>query len=337
MSAFFSSDASAPVLASAPGSLIQVLDACLVTGYGSRTALGWSKVFSGTNKAVYRAATGNRFYLRVDDSDNDVARVIGYEQMSDVDTGIDPFPLNSQVAGGLYLRKTNGVTGGWAVFGNATSFYFLPETEDVSWNSSSANSAGGQFFFGQFNSFRQGDAYATMIIGSINNTLGYGNFGNFNYIPVFTGNNAALGNIYGHYVARNFLGTRRSIDVGKLPSRESYQVGSESDQLRMICGDYDVYGINYPDFITGKLTFTRILISEILRYTRPADAGITVQRGQLPGVLIPLQQGYSHGDTFNGAASGKLINKTFVIAKVYGRNVNNNLTFPGTLAFETSN
>ena len=325
MSAFFSSDASAPVLASAPGSLIQVLDACLVTGYGSRTALGWSKVFSGTNKAVYRAATGNRFYLRVDDSDNDVARVIGYEQMSDVDTGIDPFPLNSQIAGGLYLRKTNGVTGGWAVFGNATSFYFLPETEDVSWNSSSANSAGGQFFFGQFNSFRQGDAYATMIIGSINNTLGYGNFGNFN---------ASRSRISGHYVARSSIGNTKSIWVGKTSSRGSVNVDGGSN-TRNICGDYSDYGINYPDTVTGKLTFGKMVIYEYSVDSRSTSTNILL-RGELPGIWVPLQQGYLHGDTFNGAAGNILSGKSFITAKVYGRNVDNTQTRAGTAAFETS-
>lgn len=68
---------------------------------------GWEKVFSGTNKAVYRSTdvTGSRFYLRVDDSNGLYARVCGYETMSDVDTGSGLFPTAAMVAGGGYWHK----------------------------------------------------------------------------------------------------------------------------------------------------------------------------------------------------------------------------------------
>ena len=76
---------------------------------------GWEKVFSGTNKAVYRSTdvTGSRFYLRVDDSNGLYARVCGYETMSDVDTGTGLFPTAAMVAGGGYWHK--------ATASNATS------------------------------------------------------------------------------------------------------------------------------------------------------------------------------------------------------------------------
>lgn len=71
---------------------------------------GWEKVFSGTNKAVYRSTdvTGARFYLRVDDSGGLFARVRGYETMSDIDTGTGLFPLDAQIAtGGGYWHKAS--------------------------------------------------------------------------------------------------------------------------------------------------------------------------------------------------------------------------------------
>lgn len=70
---------------------------------------GWEKVFSGPHKAVYRSTdvTGTRFYLRVDDSSGTVARVRGYETMSDIDTGTGLFPLDAQIAtGGGYWYKS---------------------------------------------------------------------------------------------------------------------------------------------------------------------------------------------------------------------------------------
>src|SRR5574337_1555206 len=90
-----SSDASAPVLTGQAGSLITVLDACLISGYGSKSPAGWVKPYSGTNLAAYRAATGNQFYFRVDDSGTVEARISGYETMSDVNTGTGQFPTTA--------------------------------------------------------------------------------------------------------------------------------------------------------------------------------------------------------------------------------------------------
>lgn len=57
-------------------------------------AAGWTKVFSGTNKAVYKSAdpAANGHFLRVDDSNANYASVRGYENMTDVDTGTGMFP-----------------------------------------------------------------------------------------------------------------------------------------------------------------------------------------------------------------------------------------------------
>ena len=70
---------------------------------------GWEKVFSdGTTKAVYRSTdvTSSRRYYRVDDSNNQKARVRGYGSMTDVDTGTEPFPTDAQISGGGYFIKS---------------------------------------------------------------------------------------------------------------------------------------------------------------------------------------------------------------------------------------
>lgn len=60
---------------------------------------GWSKVFTGSNKAVYRslAPESTGMFLRIDDSDAVMARVRGYESMTDVDTGDRPFPTDTEM------------------------------------------------------------------------------------------------------------------------------------------------------------------------------------------------------------------------------------------------
>lgn len=68
----------------------------------------WEKAFSATNKAVYRSTdpAGPRFYYRVDDTGTTAAQVRGYEVMTDVDTGTQPFPTTVQMAN-AYLHKSS--------------------------------------------------------------------------------------------------------------------------------------------------------------------------------------------------------------------------------------
>lgn len=112
MRVYRSSDASAPALrGNTPGDLINVLDKCLVTGYGSLAGAGWTKPFTGTNLAVFRQGAGsNGMYLRVDDTSSAAgsrsARVVGYEVMSDVNNGTpQSFPTAVQYSGGLYVHE----------------------------------------------------------------------------------------------------------------------------------------------------------------------------------------------------------------------------------------
>jgi hypothetical protein len=68
----------------------------------------WSKPYSGSGKAAFRStdvqASGH--FLRVDDSGTTTARVVGYESMTDVDTGTGPFPTAAMVSGGGYVHKS---------------------------------------------------------------------------------------------------------------------------------------------------------------------------------------------------------------------------------------
>jgi len=79
---------------------------------------GWTKAFSGVNKAVYQAPGG--LYLRVDDSiDVYGAAVSFYESMTDVDTGTGQF-------GAGYWRKSDSTTTSmtnWRLVGDASGFY----------------------------------------------------------------------------------------------------------------------------------------------------------------------------------------------------------------------
>ncbi|NMG29362.1 hypothetical protein [Aromatoleum evansii] len=109
---------------------------------GTMTALrapaGWVQAFSATNKAAFKSgdvtATGK--LLRVDDSIATYARVIGYETMSDVDTGTGPFPTEALVAGGGYWGKSSAASGTartWRIRADAGGFEISVQYDGTTW------------------------------------------------------------------------------------------------------------------------------------------------------------------------------------------------------------
>ena len=107
---YSSSDAGAPaVRGNTPGDIINLLTKCLVDGYGAKAGAGWTKPYTGTNVAAFRQGAGsNGMYLRIDDTSTEAgnrnARIVGYETMSDVNTGApQSFPTAAQRAGGEYV------------------------------------------------------------------------------------------------------------------------------------------------------------------------------------------------------------------------------------------
>lgn len=101
-----STDAGAPVLNGTSGNgLVNLFDTCLVgtgTAYGSLPKKGWAKVFTGTNKGVYRTVDTVGFLRVLHDGTGAggfrEAIVRAAEGATDVDTLIDPFPTVAEVA-----------------------------------------------------------------------------------------------------------------------------------------------------------------------------------------------------------------------------------------------
>src|SRR5574337_1832659 len=88
---------------------------------------GWTKPFSGTNLAAYKGdVTGTGCLLRVDDTGGTVGRVVGYESMTDVNTGSGPFPTSTQISGGGSLGKSStadATARPWMIFADDRTFY----------------------------------------------------------------------------------------------------------------------------------------------------------------------------------------------------------------------
>lgn len=73
---------------------------------------GWLKPFAGTNLAAYKSAdpASTGMFLRIDDTGTTACRVVGYEQMTDINTGVGMFPSASDITGGGYIAKSTTAT-----------------------------------------------------------------------------------------------------------------------------------------------------------------------------------------------------------------------------------
>jgi len=204
-----SSDASAPTLTGQVGALIGVLDACLVNGYGSKSAAGWTKAFSGTNLASYLPSAGH--YLDVNDAAAGAggaqeATVRGYESMTAVGTGTNAFPTTAQIASpGEFIRKSataDATARGWLLIADQYTFYLFILSGDTA-------AAYQSFGFGRFYSTKASDTYRSFICG--HSSTGSGSSTGLDSI----GWAAAINNATtGMFIPRTAAGTGTAITSG---------------------------------------------------------------------------------------------------------------------------
>ncbi|PID63443.1 MAG: hypothetical protein CR974_02010 [Gammaproteobacteria bacterium] len=117
---FSSADADAPVLTAEAGSLKSLLKACLVTGYGDKQSLGWQMAHQSDDQlsAAFKSAApdASGFYLKVDNSAGDKAKLSAYQTMSDIDTGAKAWVEN---------QEYDLVASEWRLIGHKKAFVLL--------------------------------------------------------------------------------------------------------------------------------------------------------------------------------------------------------------------
>ncbi len=160
-----STDPDAPQLSMASGALTAIFDACLINGYGTKPAAGWTKEFAQSNlRSAYKQGAGSHgHYLYLDDGAGTTVRARGYTTMESVDKGGNPFPSEVQMPGGVYVHKHDGLAGNraWLMVANEKAVWFFTQMgSDAQWGSASP------FFFGAINSNRLADKLPTMIVGA---------------------------------------------------------------------------------------------------------------------------------------------------------------------------
>ena len=266
---YLSTDAGAPVLSGQVGTVIPILDACLVNGYGSKAAAGWTKEFSATNVGVYRAPIGTRYYLQVDDTSVNTtvvnAFVRGYETMSDEVTGTNPFPSTATLANGFLINKsdfTGTSTRAWMMVAHERSFYLFlyPGFSDSVQGGSSSLTQNSSFFFGEIVSYVPvADPYNSFLISNMSTLIGtsHGTWGT-----------SAVGN----YGARNFDGSIISHGFAKTTCNGG-----------VICSLQQYYQRVHPDPVSSELGLN---IFEILEQTPVSSPDTKYSaRGKMPGLF----------------------------------------------------
>lgn len=245
-----------------------------------RSAAGWQKVFSGTNLAAYRSqdVTGTRMYLRVDDTGATVARVVGYEGMTDINAVSGAmFPTTAQINGGGYWPKSNAsgaAARAWTVVTDSKTFWLHTH--------SAANTgvAGHVWGFGDIKSVKSGDPYAcvlhTGITDASNNTSAFSN--SVDYI--------GPGAHQGVFMPRSYTGLGSGPDVRHASESLATTNGAPGTALSS-------YLVNYPNGPDNGIYFTKKVIFE----------NAFALRGRCRGVLFPVQlchYGFNWRDVIDG-------------------------------------
>jgi hypothetical protein len=249
---------------------------------------GWSQPFVSGNTAVYRAGSGNRHYLRVDDTGTTLARIVAYESMTDVNTGTSAFPTAVQFSGGLYWPKSSTADSSnmrdFVMIADETYFFIVM-------NPDSTGLTGQPVAFGEIESFKPGDAYHSVILGGgTNNPISSSSFS----VPQTALTTGGIGS----YMARSHTQVGGSVVLGK-------HIDAVKGSNSSIGGSGN--SMVYPSGMDGGLWLTPIWIHESV-------AGLP--RGLFPGVWAPLHnRPFSNGDNFDGV--GNLAGKRFVVANIY--------------------
>ena len=285
-----STDPGAPVLNGQAGSLIALLHAVLVTGYGTgqtaKAGAGWTRPYSNAGVHVYRNSTvnGSGAYLRVrDDASADtlntgrLAQAWAYSSMSDIDTGTDKTPNPDVQARGSMIAKSPDTTAGargWMVVATEIGFYLF--TAWGQWNN-----AMGAYYYGDIISSVSGDVYPFVTFGSSNLNSFSGGWSD-EVCSVFFASTLEFvvdgvsqrGSSYipGGFVMRSYSdGQGKS---GRIATCGVLHATSSSTNRSYGSGAYRVG----PDPVHGGFNYMEAMLREAPH----------ALRGKLPGVLVPL-------------------------------------------------
>lgn len=249
---------------------------------------GWTRPYSGTNKACFRGnhVDGTGCFLRVDDSNAQYGKVQGYESMSDVDSGVNPFPTVAQWATGLWVSKSNAASSSardWIVIADDRAFMLAVKNAPSSYEYSN-------YFFGDIQSLRSNDAYSCLL--SANNGDRSASYGS--------------DNMYTHDPARSYLQSYMARAANALGSSEANYTCAGSCAGIGAGAFLGAAGTPYPSPVNNGLVLGPMVVH--------SASGI---RGTLPGIYSASQitsNSFANRDVIDG--TGDFVGKKLVVIKM---------------------
>jgi hypothetical protein len=232
--------------------------------------IGWGKAFTGTDTAAYRSSdvTGTRSYLRIDDTNPQYAKLLGYEVMSDINTGTGVFPTLIQQAAGLFWDKsdaTDTTSRTWALYGDSKGFYVLLEM-----SRSYAGGSGG-YYFGDVIPTKVGDPYCCVINAGINPTT---------YPSSTSSLQTSSAGTFGTYCPRAYTGIGGSVPMKRC-----------STSLGVLNTDSGRMNFQFPNPTDGGVYLAALYLLEgiVTQYDilRGTFAGIYHSTQNIPNLLLP--------------------------------------------------
>lgn len=223
---------------------------------------GWQELFAGVSLNVIALTSGSMEstggVLRVDDTGDKNARVMAYESLSDIDTGLGAAPQPAQVPGGLWWPKSSAATSAarpWMLFADAAGFLLAVAPEA---------SAGGHFtllWAGDIHSLKSGDAYKFLLTGNQSDQTSGGD------VPGgCVGYSSRTGRV-GAYILRASTGVGRAVgvqrtgshhtgpDAARYAGTEGYGVGAYPNRANngLLVGGLEIYADGLRGIIPGLL------------------------------------------------------------------------------------
>jgi len=230
---YSSADVSHPILVGGTsGSLLALLNSCLVTGYGAKPGAGWTKTGSlGAASGLLDSASCGIFCMPTGSKatmfliDNGIgssglreARLTGFDSVTQFTasfvnptvTGSNQFPTLAQLAignGAVVIRKSvnlDSIERPWVLFADSSSMYAFITAGDASlgW---------AAFTFGDIFSIKSGSVDTSSCIIAGRNVEGTGTITS-EKLDVLNLVNVATA---GHFMQRSYTGTGGSITCGK--------------------------------------------------------------------------------------------------------------------------
>lgn len=263
-------DTDAPIGNGARGSLINVLKACLVDGYGSKQAAGWTMPFvnSAATQAAFRnsPSSGTGFFLHVDgesatDQSQYLNKIQAYESMSDYQSGLGTFNSGAQWYFLMsYVNNGDASPRPWLMIADDRFFYLFAWVTKTDNSVAAKDYIAAVMFFGDCICRDPNDSWGC-ILNANSSTSYYSNY------PWTTYNSNAAAGVY--------AAPRKSDGVASATKQALVNGGGPYG------GAPGQHGLEYSE--GGPIYLSRPFLNDSAAYTF---------RAHLPGLYFPCHSGF---------------------------------------------